>query len=152
VRRTPHPACNLYSSMNGSMVKTSSWKSKSRSPSQEISLFMEPQDSLLCSQEPATGSYSDGKNPVHTVTPCFFKNDFNIILSSTPRFIPSCPTKMYALLITPTHATFLVQLILLDFITLMLSYLVKSWNNKSPHYTVSSVFSYFLFVKSKYCH
>jgi hypothetical protein len=44
---------------------------------------MEPDGSLLCSQEPATDSYPEQMNPVHNLPPYFSKIYSNIFLSST---------------------------------------------------------------------
>jgi hypothetical protein len=44
---------------------------------------MEPEISLPCSQEPATGFYLKKANPVHTLTFYIYKIIFNIILLYT---------------------------------------------------------------------
>jgi hypothetical protein len=46
---------------------------------------MEAESSLSCTQDHATGLYPEPYNPVHILTPYFFKINFNIILPSTPR-------------------------------------------------------------------
>jgi hypothetical protein len=41
---------------------------------------MEPESSLPCSQQPATGLYPDPDNPTHTIQSYFPRIPFNIIL------------------------------------------------------------------------
>jgi len=59
-------------------------RSCSRSAFQEISLFMEPESSLACSQEPPLFPALRHMNPVHIFPPYFFKIYSNIIFPSTP--------------------------------------------------------------------
>lgn len=47
---------------------------------------IEPEVSSHCSQQPPSGPYPRKMNPFHTLTPCFPKNDFNLILPATARF------------------------------------------------------------------
>jgi hypothetical protein len=53
-------------------------------------LYMEPEISLLCPQEPTTGSYPhpDESSPHNHVAYLLFKIHFNIILPSVPEYIP----------------------------------------------------------------
>jgi hypothetical protein len=46
---------------------------------------MEPEGSLLCSQQPITGPYTKSFFRVHILAPYFFKIHFNIVLQSTAR-------------------------------------------------------------------
>jgi len=46
---------------------------------------MEPESSLLCSQEPTTGPYPKLDASVHTFPPCFPKMQSIIIFTSMPR-------------------------------------------------------------------
>jgi hypothetical protein len=45
----------------------------------KYSCRLEPEGSIPCSEEPASGSYPH-MNPVYVKTPCYFKTNFNIIL------------------------------------------------------------------------
>lgn len=51
---------------------------------------MEPENSLLCPQEPTTGSYPhpDKSSPHNHVAYLLFKIHFDIILPSVPEYIP----------------------------------------------------------------
>jgi hypothetical protein len=86
---------------------------------------MEPESSLLCSQEPSTGSYSepDQSSPYYSI---LSKIHFNIIhnlrLHLRSGLFPSgFPTNIiYAFLFSPICATFSSLLILLDLIILII--------------------------------
>jgi hypothetical protein len=63
-------------------------------------------------------------NPVHILTPYFFKTHFSTMLPSMPRYPKwSHPKMVYAFLDFPTHATSPAHLIL-DFVTLIIAQLV----------------------------
>jgi len=47
------------------MEEGPSWEPASRTANQEILFFVETEQSLLCSQGPATDSYREGKGKVH---------------------------------------------------------------------------------------
>jgi hypothetical protein len=87
---------------------------------------MEPESSLLCSQEPATGPYTEPDNSSHTLQPFFLR--FILILSSylcsglsSGLFASGFPTKiLYAFLISTIHAICSAYLILHDLIILII--------------------------------
>jgi len=86
---------------------------------------METEGSLPCSQDPATGLYSElHENSPQPTKPIYLKRI--LILSSNLRLglpsglVPSClpTTILYAFLTSPVRAICLAHLILLNFITL----------------------------------
>jgi hypothetical protein len=50
------------------MEEDSSWEANSRTANQEILFFVEPEQSLLWTQKPATDSYRKDKGKVHPRT------------------------------------------------------------------------------------
>jgi len=103
---------------------------------------MEPRGSALCSQEPATGPFSEPDQCSPHLPPNFPNIHSNIIFSSMCKSsmwsLPfGFPAKVsYAFLISPICATCLAHLILLDLINI--KYSVKHTSYGVPHYAVSS--------------
>ena len=50
------------------MEEGPSWEATSRTTNQEIPFFVEPEQSLMCSKGPATDSYREGRDKVHSRT------------------------------------------------------------------------------------
>jgi hypothetical protein len=59
-------------------VEQSHWEPDSRVAVKTFQPCMEPDDSLLCSQEPVTALYLIQMNPVHNLIPYFFNLHYNI--------------------------------------------------------------------------
>jgi hypothetical protein len=104
---------------------------------------MEPKRSVLCSQEPADGSYSEpdessAKFP--TLFPTRSILIFSSLLSlSLPRSLPSRFSDqnfVYIFHLSLVRATCLAHLFVVDFITLII--LLKSTSYEAPHYVVFS--------------
>lgn len=85
-------------------------------------------------------------NTEHALPLCLFWSLFNIILSSTLRYLvvlsSGLPTEiLYAIFLCPMRATFLAQLALYH---LFIHRLLRSTNRYCPDYAIFPVFSYFL--------
>jgi hypothetical protein len=96
--------------------------SKSRNPQ----FYKEPEGSLLPLQEFATGPYPGPDKAVHTLPSPFFNIHLNIIPESKPS-LPSdlFPSDLlmnifYAFLISLLHSTYAADLIILDFLTVII--------------------------------
>jgi hypothetical protein len=100
---------------------------------------MEPAGSLMCWQEPATGSCSGHMNSIHILTD-YFKLHF-ILSSHLHQDFPSSlfpfgfPTKiLYTFLNSPMRATFLAHFNLIDLIILIFADEYKIWSPLSYNF------------------
>jgi hypothetical protein len=93
--------CSLTNDVTNNMEQNPPPPRPSRSPSRNYELFMKPEGSLACPQEPASSVQS---TPSH---PHVFKIYFNIILSSTPRspkqFLPNKILNVFQICMARPH-------------------------------------------------